>query len=255
MIGHLHQLLASSLLLVFGLLAFAVSRRAGPARRDRSILAWRASAAYFVVGGAYSTAHAILAAASHVVGYKTAYGRWVGSWAIGANLARGAVAVVFGAVVLALMTGRHRWVFHLARASAPLLLVTAVIATAVCQRLDIRTEFGLSTGLAVLSMLTAIVIMGALFFAVINDGMDQLLWLALVLYALKETLTVSHLAVIAWWIVAPHAEVYYVLYASSVALHAAMCAVAARRLRLAAEGRRVPALFERLYPARRAQVS
>jgi hypothetical protein len=34
-----------------------------------------------------------------------------------------------------------------------------------------------------------------------------------------------------------------------------MCAFAARRLRLAGEGRRVPALFERLHTLRRSPVS
>lgn len=255
MIGHLQQLVASSLLLLFGVLALRVSRRAGPAQRDRATLAWRVTAAYFIVGGGYSTAHAVLAALSHLIGYRTAYGLWVGSWAIGANLARGGVAVVFGAMLLALMLGRRRWVFRLAHSATLLLLVAAVAATAVCLLVDVRTEYGLSTGLAVLSMLTAVVMMGALLAAVLNDGMDQLLWLALALYALKETITVSHLAVIAFWTVAPHAEVFYVFYGGSVVLGAGMCAVAVRRLRLAGQGRHVPALFERLHALRRSPVS
>ena len=253
---QLLQAAASGFLFLFGLLALQVRRRAGPARRDRATLAWSAATAYGLSGGGYSAVHAARAAASYVVGYGSAYGKWVGSWAIEASLARGVVAVVFGAMLLALMVMRHR-LHHLTRSMPLVLALTALVATIVVVQMPIQPSdyFGVSVSLAVLNGLTAILIMGALFAAVLNDGMDQLLWLSLALYALKETLSVSQLAVMAWWSLAPQSDVYYFFMASGVVLGAAMCAVAVRRLRLATQGRRVPALFERLYPARRAHVS
>ena len=255
MLSQVQQCLASGFLFLFGVLALQVSRRAGPARRDRATLAWRVTAAYFLVGGGYSLGHAMFSAAAIAAGKDSALLAWVGSWAIAANLARGAMAVVFGAMLLALMLGRRRWVFHLAQSALLQLSLVAVAATAVCLLINVRTEFGLSTGLAILSMLTAVVMMGALLAAVLKDGMDQLLWLALALYALKETMSVSQMAVIAFWTVAPHVEVYYFFYGGSVVLGAGMCAFAVRRLRLADRGRRVPALFERLHALRRSPVS
>ncbi len=255
MLIQLLQVAASGFLLLFGLLALRVRRRAGPARRDRGTLAWSAATAYFLIGGGYSAAHAALAAASYVAGYRSPFGAWVGSWGIQATVARGVVAVVFGAMLLALMVMRRR-LHPVARAVAPALAATSLVATFVILRLPVRWDFfTVSTTLAVLNGLTAILVMGALFAAVLNDGMDQLLWLSLGLYALKETLSVSQFAVMAWWSLAPQSDVYYFLYASGVVVGAAMCAVAVRRLRLAEQGRRVPALFERLYPTRRAHVS
>ncbi|HEX6910996.1 MAG TPA: hypothetical protein VF142_11410 [Longimicrobium sp.] len=255
MLIQLLQVAASGFLFLFGLLALQVRRRAGPAWRDRATLAWSAATAYFLIGGGYAAVHAALAAASYVVGYTSPFGRWVGSWAIQASVARGVVAVAFGAMVLALMVMRRR-LHHLARSIAPALALMALVATLVTLQLSVRWDpFTTSTTLAVLNGLTAILIMGALFAAVLNDGMDQLLWLSLALYALKETLSVSQLAVMAWWSLVPQSDVYYFLYASGVVVGAAMCGVAVRRLRLATQGRRVPALFERLYPERRAHVS
>lgn len=255
MLSQLQQCLASGFLLLFGVLALRVSRRASPARRDRAMLAWKVSAAYFLIGGGYSFGHAVLSALGMAGGKDSALLAWVGGWNFSANLARGVVAVVFGSMLLALMVGRRRWVFRLAQSAPLLLVVAAIVTTGVYLLIDVRTVFGLTTGLAVWSMLTAVVIMGALLAAVLNDGMDQLLWLALALYALKETITVSQMAVMAFWTVAPHAEVYHFFYGSSVVLGAGMCAFSVRRLRLAERGRHVPALFERLHALRRSPVS
>lgn len=254
---HVFQVAASGSLFLFGLLALQVRRRAGPARRDRVTLAWSAATAYFLVGGGYSAAHAALAATGALMGKDSRLYGWVGGWAIQATLGRGVVAVVFGALLLALMVMRRHQLHPLTRSIPLVLAVTAVVATAAALQVPPRLldYFAVSTSLAVLSALTAMLIMGALLAAVLNDGMDQLLWSALALYALKETLSVSQLAVMAWWSVAPHSEVYYFFYGSGVVLGAGMCAVAVRRLRLAERGRHVPALFERLHALRRSPVS
>lgn len=255
MVTYLYQLVASGLLLLFGLQARLVLRRAGPARRDRVTLAWAACASYFLVCGGYSALHAVLAAAAGRTGEKSVLYALVNEWAISANLARGVMAVAFGGLMLGLMLVRGRSIYRLVRSAPTAFVSLGISATLVARLLDVETLFGQSTGLAVLAMLTAVLLMGALWAAVLNDGMDQLLWLGVVLYTLKEAVMVSQMAVLAWWTVAPHREVYYFFYATAVILGAGMCAIAARRLRLAGAGQRVPALFERLYTQRRFPVS
>jgi hypothetical protein len=255
MIGQLQQILACGLLLLFGVLALRVWRRAGPVRRDLVTQAWGVTAAYFLVNNVYSVGHSLLAALGLAMGRDSALLRWVGGWAIAANLARGVMGVVFAVILLLLLVLRRRWVFRVAQLAPLVLVVTGIAATAVAQRIPVlHSMYWLGAGLALLSMATAVVMMGALLAAVLNDGMDQLLWLALALYALKETVSVSLFAIIAWWSLAAHPEAWRYFYWGAAALAAGMSALAARRLRLAGEGRHVPALFERLYTLRRSPV-
>ncbi len=254
---QLLQVLASGFLLLFGVLALRVLRRFGPAQRDRSTLAWSLAAAYFLVGGGYSAFHAFAAATGALMGHESALFLWVGEWAIAASLARGGVSVLFAGMLLALMVLRRRWVLRMVHSAPWVFAVTAALGTAAALHIPVEPGYqhALSTALAVMNALTAVIMMGALFAAVLNDGMDQLLWLALSLYALKETVNVSQMAVLAWWAVAPDRQVYYIFFATSAVLGGGMCLVAARRLQLAGAGRRVPALFERLYTQRRSPVS
>lgn len=257
MITHVQQILANGLMLLFGLLALQVWRRAGPVRRDPASLAWGVTAAYFIiVGGGYSTIHSVLSATVMALGKESALYQWWIPWVIPANLARGAASVVFALILLLLMVLRRRWVYRVAHAAPAVLAVSALLFTLLIRRLPgLNNMYWLGTGLAVLSTITAVVVMGALLAAVLNDGIDQLLWMALSLYALKETVSVSLFAIIAWWNLESHPEAWRFFYWGAAALAAGMGALAVRRLRMAGEGRRVPALFERVYTLRRSPVS
>ena len=251
MISQLQQLVTAALALLFGVLALRVWRRAGGGRRDRATVAWGLAAANFIVVGVHASAHSLLAAAGWAMGRESALFRWVGSWAIAANLGRAVVSVVFGVLLLAGLVVHRRWVPRVARAGPAVLAGTAVFATAAALRLPYDNAYTLGTSLAVLSSITAVVVMAALLAAVLNDSMDQLLWLALAAYALKETVSVSLFAVLAWWSMAAHVEAYRIFYWVALGLSAGMAGLAARRLRMAAAGRRVPALFERMHALRR----
>jgi hypothetical protein len=254
-LAHVQQVLASGLLLLFGVLALRVWRRAGPARTDRATLAWGLTAAYFVVGGGYSTLHALASAAARVAGTRSVPYRLVGEWAIALNLGRGALSVVYAALLLALLVSSARWPTAAAQRALPLLLLAAAALTALALPLPMRTIYWLGTGLAVLSMVTAMVMMVALLAAVLNDGVDELLWLALALYAFKETMSVSLFAIVAWWSLSADGVAWHLFYVGSTLLVAGMSALGARRLRLAGEGRPVPALFEHLHALRRSPAS
>jgi hypothetical protein len=256
MMTHVQQILASSLLLLFGLLSLQVWRRAGPVRRDLAALAWGVTAAYFLVGGGYSTGHAVLSAVAVASGKESAIFQWWGGWAIPANQARGALSVVFALILALLLVLRRRWVLRVAHAAPVVLIVSAALFTAVARQIPLLNNmYWLGTGLAVLSTLTAVLMMGVLLAAVLNDSIDQLLWIALALYTLKETVSVSLFAIIAWWNVTSSPEAWRFFYWGAAVLTAGMSALAVRRLRMAGEGRRVPALFERLYTLRRSPVS
>jgi hypothetical protein len=250
-ITHVQQILNAALLLAFGLLSLRVWRAGAPARRDRATLAWGLTAAYFILSGAYTTVQALLGAAAMHAGEGSGLYRWFVSWTVAANLSRGVLSVVFALLLLALLVVNRRWVHRLARSAPAVLVSTAVLGTALLVYAAPVTIYQLSTGLAVLSMLTAVSLMAALMAAVVNDGIDQLLWLALALFALKETMSVSLFAVLAWWTMAPKKEAADIFFWGSMAVCTAMIGVAARRLRLAGKGRRVPALFERLHGLRR----
>ena len=250
MITHLQQILASGFLLLFGVISLRVWRFGAAPRRDRPALAWGVTSAYFIVGGGYSTVHALLAAASGVLGYDSPFGRWVVSWVFAANLARGVLSMAYALLLVAVMLLPLGAAARLVRFSTAGFALLAVLVTAATLRIPVSL-YGLSTGLAVLSMFTAILMMGALLAAILNDGMDQLLWSSLALYAFKETTSVSLFAVLAWWTVSADRQVWHIYYWGAAALAAGMSVLASRRLRLAVEGRRVPALFERLYTLRR----
>lgn len=245
------QLASNALLLVFGVLALRVWRRSGPVRRDRAALGWGLTAANFLLVGGYATAHSLVALMAVAQGPRSALYKLVVSWASAANAGRSLASIAFGVLLLALLVARRRPGLRVAQAAPVVLALVAVAGTAAGRPLFESTAYALATLLAVLNAVTAVVLMAALLAAVQNDGLDQLLWLALAVYALKETMSVSLLAVISFWDVA-NVSLYNTIFVwLQVVLNTGMSWLALRRLRLATGGRRVPALFERVSVLRR----
>lgn len=251
MMAHVQQILSTVPLLLFGVLALLVWRRYGPVRRDRAALGWALTATSFLVVGTYATLHSLLGAASHVMGKDSALFRVVGDWVFATNVTRGLLSVVYGGMLLVLMISRRRWGARVVSASPVVLVGTAVVATLALRSVPV-TSYAVFSSIAIIAGITAIVMMAALFAAIHSDGLDQLLWLALAVYTLKETMTVSFLAVMAAWTMTYAATYYTVFYWVTTALAWCMVGVAARRLQLASGGRRVPAPFERVHALRRA---
>jgi hypothetical protein len=245
------QLASSVLLLAFGVQALRVWRRFGTVRRDRAALAWVVTAANFLVVGSYATVHSLVSAAAVASGPESPLYGGVVRWSAATNAGRGIASIAFGLLLLALLVANRRFGPRIAQAAPVVLAATAVAATALGRMVPVSIPSGLVTLMAVLNAVTAVVLMAALLAAVQNDGMDQLLWLSLAVYALKETVSVSLLAVLSFWGVA-NVSVYHTIFLwLQVVLTGIMVGLAARRLRLASGGRRVPALFERLPEPRR----
>ncbi|HEU4885215.1 MAG TPA: hypothetical protein VFT45_23335 [Longimicrobium sp.] len=251
MMAYVQQILSSALLLGFGVLALLVWRRFGPVRRDRAALAWSLTATNFLVVGIYCSVQSLLSAVGASIGVKSDLYLFVSRWSPAANLARGIVSVLFGAMLLVLMVSRRRWGARVAAAAPAVLTIAAVLFTVALHRLPYTNAYAFLTQFALVTALTAVVLMAALFAAVHNDGLDQLLWLALAVYTLKETMTVSFLAVMAAWTMTYAATYWTVFYWVLPVLGAIMAGLAGRRLQLAAGGRRVPAAFEAVHALRR----
>ncbi|WP_420127561.1 hypothetical protein [Longimicrobium sp.] len=248
---YVQQLFSSALLLVFGVLALLVWRRFGPVRRDRPALAWSLTATSFLVVGVYSTLQSLLSALGAFIGLESPLYQFVTQWSPAANLGRGVVSVVFAAMLLVLMVSRRRWGARMAAAAPLVLTATAVLSTLVLHQVPYTGASALLTGMALVAALTAIVLMGALFAAVHRDGLDQVLWLALAAYTLKETMTVSIMAVMAAWTMTYARTYFSVLYWVGIVIGLCMVGFAARRLQLSAGGRRVPPAFEAVHSMRR----
>jgi hypothetical protein len=251
MMAYVQQISSSALLLAFGVLALLVWRRFGRVRRDRAALAWSLTATNFLVVGVYSTAQSLLSAAGASMGTDSALYLFVGRWSMAANLARGVVSILFGAMLLVLMVSRRRWGARVVAAAPAAVTMAALLFTAALRWLPYTSAYAFLTQFAIITALTALVLMAALFAAVHNDGLDQLLWLALAVYTLKETMTVSFLTVMAAWTMTYAATYWTVFYWVLPVLGAVMVGFAARRLQLAMGGRRVPAAFEAVHALRR----
>lgn len=250
--AHVQQILSTVPLLLFGVLALLVWRGYGPVRRDRAALGWALTASSFLVIGGYATLHSLLAAAGRIVGTGSALWRFVNDWALAANMARSLVSVVFAGMLLVLMISRRRWGARVVAFSPTVLAATAVLATLALRPVRFPSSFAFLSSMATVAGVAAVVMMMALFAAIYTDGLDGLLWLALAIFTLKETMTVSFMAVIAAWTMTYAAAYFTVFYWVIAVMAWCMVAVAARRLHLASGGRRVPAPFERVHALRRA---
>jgi hypothetical protein len=251
MMAHVQQILSTVPLLLFGVLALLVWRRYGTVRRDRAALGWALTAAYFLIAGTYATLHSLLSAAAGATGEGSALYTLVSNWVFSANVTRGILSMAFGGMLLVLMVSRRRWGRRVVATSPAVLAGTAVLASVALRQVPVTSGYTILSSIAIVTAGTAIVMMVALFAAIRSDGLDQLLWLALAVYALKETMTVSFMGVMAAWTMTYAATYYKVFYWVAGALAWCMVGVAARRLQLATGGRPVPAPFERVHALRR----
>ncbi|HEX2079331.1 MAG TPA: hypothetical protein VHG08_16515 [Longimicrobium sp.] len=256
----LQQLASTAPLLLFGLLALGVWRRLAPERdratlgtaRDRATLAWGLTAANFLIVGTYATAHSVFSAVAITLGRGSWAWDVISHWAGAANAGRGAAAVAYSTMLLGLMALDRRAGLRIMAVAWQVLLAVTVAGTLLGRALipfdNARANY---TVLAVLCAATAICLMAALVAAVLNDGLDQLLWLAVTVYALKESVMPSLLAIMAWWAVAPQAGAMRIALWMGIILGGAMVALGVRRMQLAAGGRPVPGVFEWLDSLRR----
>lgn len=227
------QAVPSLLTLGFATLSLAVARHTPPplaAEGHRA--AWRLTGVAFLVTGAHALATVVAGWAGVVLPagdaarapvlllYAVALLLLV--WRGDARLRRGG-AVVWGPLTLALLPG----------VTAPWWLPWLALSPAAQAMAAGTTEAA-----------TVVVLLAALLTALLRDAVDQLLWGALALFALRAAMG-AWLPLLPW--TARPSSAATVLTAVAVG---AMVALAARRLVLARRGARVPSLMEPLWPHR-----
>jgi hypothetical protein len=232
------QLAFPALMACFGVAALRVARRGGTAPPHG---AWLPTGVAFAMIGAVATAHAAWAAwavfAGPESGVYAAYLRWLPA----ANDARSSAMlgyVVLLAVVAALRRGAPRagWV-----AAG---MVACMVAGAVVGGLG-EGAFTAPVHYLVLSAFdaaTVILLLAALYLALVRHAFDYLLWVALAIYAAREVLMVNFMGMLALDILLGGQGMLVV----SVISMALMVECTRRRLAAAREGRDVPTLLERV---------
>jgi hypothetical protein len=231
------QLAVAALMAWFGVAALRVAGRGGSAPPRG---AWLTTGVAFALIGGVATAHAAWAAwavfAGPESGVYAAYLRWLPA----ANDARSSAmlgyAVLLAAVALGRGAPRAGWV---AAGMAACLAGGAVVG-------------GLGEGtftapvhylvLSAFEAATVILLLAALYLALVRHAFDYLLWAALAVYAAREVLMVNFMGMLALDILLG-GEAMLVVSVFSMAL---MLECTRRRLAAAREGREVPTLLERV---------
>jgi hypothetical protein len=244
------QTAATLLILPFGLLCLLAWRRMEGMRWGRPAAAWFPTGVCFAAVGAYSAGNAVLVPFvqrmdPNTAAYATAV-RWVQAGNVGRSCGVVAAALLLGALLAVPAASVGRVARH---SVAPIVLsiLAGTTAFAVYGNMEVRPYVTL---LAVISCITVVLLLGVLLAGVARDGMDQLLWLALAAYAVKETFSVSLFTLLAWWKVQPQSAAFVAFYWVNGLAMVVMVMLAVRRLQHARSGHPVPALFERLHAAR-----
>ncbi|HEX8391898.1 MAG TPA: hypothetical protein VF665_06000 [Longimicrobium sp.] len=244
------QTVATLLILPFGLLSLAAWRRMEGMRWSRPFAAWFPTGVCFAAVGAYSAAHALAAPyVQRMDPGSAAYGtavRWLQAGNVGRECGVIMAALVMGAMLAVPAASVGRVARH---GTAPILLaiVAGTVLTARYGDMELRPYITL---LAVMYCIAVVVLLAVLLAGVARDGLDQLLWLALAAYAVKETFSVSLFTILAWWRVQVEPAAWVAFYWVNGLAMVVMVMLAFRRLQHARAGNAVPALFERLHAVR-----
>lgn len=245
------QVVNSALTLLFGVLAALAWRRLGADRWRKPQAGWLLTGTCFVIVGAFGTLHAIGSVLAVRAGSGSLLYRVVIDWGPVGNIGRSVGALAYGITLASLVAAPlHR--VHQAASTARWVIAGATVAGTACAAAygPMGTHTHMSA-LAVLATGTVLAMLATLLVGVMNDGMDLLLWLAVAVYTLKQTVEVSVMAILAWWDINPGIGAALIFMWINVVAMAVGSALAQVRLRRAIENRHVPALFERLHALRR----
>ena len=239
------QLLVPVLLLGFGVLALRVAPRPGTSPRTA---AWFMAGVTFAAEGELATVHALAAVGAVLAGPGTRF------WDVYLRLlpsGNGARSMVVLGFALALA-----WVVLLKRPSPPPRAIVAAAAALMAAGFvaglfesPIEQQKGREhwSMMSYFGAATAVVLFATLYWAMVRESVDWLLWVALALYAVQEALTSNIQMVLSWagfgggWAPAARTMSWVGLVSAFI-----MLVCTARRLALARAGEEAPGLLERL---------
>jgi hypothetical protein len=229
------QALGAGLLLGFG----AVGLRVASLLRRQGInaSAWALTGVGFTLAGAVA-----LAQAAAALGGAEAVVRWDA----GGHAAR-AVLLAGYACALCLLASRRGLVAWTAARTWGLLAVCAAAGALAGAGTGGLHERLLHPMQALVSAVTVLALLAALWTALLNDAFDYLLWASLALYAVCEAVGVNLIAVLRWtgapagWIPSPAAVAW-----AAACSYAAMLLLALARERAARRGEAAPGVYAAL---------
>lgn len=237
------QLVMTGMTLLFGLAALRVGReREGSPR----LAAWYLTGVLFTLLGTTATAQSLLAVWAAASGPGSAPYRFFLRLVPIANDGRSVMVLAYAATLAALVYGGRPFPAPSGRVWAGLggaMLAGAVVGFREGSFLQERHM----TTLAILGSVSVLLLLGALYGALVSNAVDYLLWATVGIYTVREALNVNFGVVFALfglphaWQPAPRAMVMVAI--ASLAL---MLAFTLRRLLLARAGRDAPSLLERL---------
>lgn len=248
------QALSDLLALTFGLLALRVARRASLIQTDHRA-AWLLAGSAWGWLGLFGAMHTAWGAYVLQAGRGSDAARVYFEWLMPLDDIRGFLMGGYGCLVLAAgLLRRPVPSSPLAVQAVLLAFAAAGVAAGVLERPFERVAHYQFTALT--AAVTVVVLFVALVVAVVRDGMDYLLWIAVVLYAVREALVNVVLTTYQWlgdegvW-----RPAFAAVQWPGVLLYPVMILLALRRLQLAARNQDVPALFVLGFGRRRADAA
>lgn len=248
------QALSDVLALSFGLLALRVGLRASLIQADHRA-AWLLAGSAWGWLGLFGAVHSAWAAYVLRAGPGTEAAETYFRWLMPLDDVRGFLMAGYGLLVLAAGVLRRPVPRGFGAMQAVLLAFAASgVAAGILERpFDRVSHYQV---VAMTAAVTALLLLAGLVLAVVRDGMDYLLWIAVVLYAVREALVNVVLTTYQWlgsegvW-----RPAFAAVQWPGVVLYPLMIALALRRLQLAARNRDVPALFVLGFGRRRADAA
>ncbi|MDQ3388241.1 MAG: hypothetical protein M3483_01930 [Gemmatimonadota bacterium] len=242
MLTVLVQAVVGWLVLLFGLLALAVTHHSG-ALRSPEQRTWALVGLGFTVAGLFRCAHGSAAVWAFLSGPGSPAWNVFLSWSPAGNYGGSFVMIAVGVALSAVVLDRMQKVEW---RSAPIttFFLLAFLAGGILGRFGAphdRVDYPVMALLISLELITFLV---ALFIGVVWRSMDKYLWLCLVVYGFREAFNTFLFSALAWidmagaW--APHPVEVQVYGALGYTL---MIVIVSRRLILARRGVRVGSLF------------
>jgi hypothetical protein len=239
------QLLVPVLLLSFGVLALRVAPGPGTSARTA---AWFMAGVTFAAQGAVATVHGALAVGAVLAGPKSELYALVVRLLPSGNDARSMVVLGFSlALAWVVLLGKPSPSRRAIVAAAVALMAAGFVAGLLEPPFDQRQGREHWSLLSYSNAATALVLFATLYWAMVRESIDWLLWVALALYAVQQALTSNIQMVLSWagfgggWAPAPRTMSWVGLVAAFI-----MLACTTRRLALARAGLEAPGLLERL---------
>lgn len=237
------QEVVAVLTLGFGLMALRVAPSPGTSTRTA---AWFMAGVTFTFDGGLGTLHSTVAVAAMAAGSESSFYALFMRFSRLGNDARSLLVLGFalGLGWLVLLGGRPPPARPVVAAASVLTVAGFVAGLAEGPPVRAGVHFGV---LGVFGAATAVLLFAALYWGMVTERVDWLLWTALALFAAQEALSSNIQTALSWagfgggWAPAPRSMLWVALVSVSV-----MLACSARRLALARAGEEAPGLLERL---------